>query len=88
MDNNSIEKALENILTHLQNNKVPVWHKTELTIAEANELTGIGEKRLREICVEKPEIAIRVGSGAKRTPKLLIKRRQLEKYLEDITELR
>ena len=58
--------------------KVPIWEKTCLTIPEAVQYFGIGEKKLREI-VDKPNCKFVLWNGNK----CLIKRRLLDLYLEN-----
>lgn len=60
----------------VQELKVPVWRKLTLTIREAAEYSGIGEKRLRELCQSHPSFLITVGT------KTLIKRIPFEQYIE------
>ena len=57
--------------------EVPIWEKTTLTLDEAAAYTGIGIGRLREITdTESNTMVLWVGS------KRLIKRKALEKYVE------
>ena len=57
--------------------KVPIWEKTNLTLEEASAYSGIGVNKLREISNENScPFVLWVGS------KRLIKRRQLERYLD------
>ena len=57
--------------------KVPIWEKTNLTLEEASAYSGIGVNKLREISNENNcQFVLWVGS------KRLIKRRQLDKYLD------
>lgn len=55
---------------------VPLWHKLTLTIREAAAYSGIGEKRLRELCQSHPSFILNVGT------KTLIKRIPFEEYIE------
>jgi len=56
---------------------VPIWEKSNLTLEEAAAYSGIGINKLREITNEKNcNIVLFVGN------KQLIKRRLLDKYLE------
>ena len=56
---------------------VPIWEKSNLTLEEAAAYSGIGINKLREITNEKNcNIVLFVGN------KRLIKRRLLDKYLE------
>lgn len=59
------------------NVKVPIWEKTNLTLEEASAYSGIGVNKLREISNENScPFVLWVGS------KRLIKRRQLDRYLD------
>ena len=60
---------------------VPVWKKYSLSIQEAAEYYGIGEKRLRQIIADHPgaEFIIEIGSHIR------IKRGLFEKYLDEAT---
>lgn len=57
--------------------KVPIWEKTNLTLEEASAYSGIGVNKLREISNDNScPFVLWVGS------KRLIKRRQLDRYLD------
>lgn len=57
--------------------KIPVWEKTNLTLEEASAYSGIGVNKLREISNENScPFVLWVGS------KRLIKRKQLDRYLD------
>ena len=58
--------------------KVPIWEKSCLTISEAAQYFGIGEKKLREM-VKRPDCKFVLWSGTK----CLIKRKVMDKYLEN-----
>lgn len=58
--------------------EVPIWEKTTLTLEEAAAYTGIGICRLREITDNKASPLV-LWVGTKR----LIKRKALEKYIEE-----
>ena len=56
--------------------KIPIWEKTNLTLQEAAEYTGIGVNKLRNISnAENCPFVLWVGS------KRLLKREALDKYL-------
>lgn len=59
---------------------VPVWKKYALTVYEAAEYFGIGEKKLRRIIQDNryAEYLLWIGSRVE------IKRELFEKYLDDI----
>lgn len=57
--------------------EVPIWEKSNLTLEEAAAYSGIGINKLREITnAERCQFVLWVGT------KRLIKRRLLDKYLE------
>ena len=58
---------------------VPLWEKYALTICEASRFFGIGEKKLRDLIKNNPDMGIALWIGSK----CLIKRRAFEKYLDD-----
>lgn len=58
--------------------EVPIWEKSNLTLEEAAAYSGIGINKLREITNdERCRFVLWVGT------KRLIKRKGLDKYLED-----
>lgn len=59
--------------------KIPIWEKSNLTLEEASVYFGIGINKLREISNQKDCVFV-LWVGNKR----LIKRKELEKYLEKI----
>ena len=58
--------------------KVPVWEKYGLTITEASEYFGIGEKKLRQIVQENSHEDFILNNGVK----VIIKRVKFEQYLD------
>lgn len=62
---------------------VPLWHKMTLTIQEASELSGIGEKKIRQMVRENPSADFILMNGTK----YLIKRKQLEALIDTINSL-
>lgn len=58
---------------------VPIWEKITLTLEEASEYSNIGICKLREITDSDPESLV-LWVGKKR----LIKRKALEKYIEQV----
>lgn len=58
--------------------EVPIWHKYSLSIQEAAEYYGIGEKRLRSITYEHrgEDFLIEIGTHVR------IKRRLFEEFLD------
>lgn len=61
--------------------EVPIWEKTNLTIEEAAALFGIGQNKLRELVKEQNTYTLDIGT------KKMIKRKQFEKFLENVTVL-
>ena len=64
-----------------QSNTVPIWKKYSLSIQEAAEYYGIGEKRIRQIASENPNADFVLEVGAH----IRIKRELFEKYLDEST---
>ena len=68
------------------NNKtpsVPIWKKYALTVQEAAEYFGVGEKRIRIITHNNRNANYLLWNGSK----VLIKRVRFEEYLDSITYL-
>lgn len=67
----------------MEKDKVPIWEKYTLTIAEAADYFNIGETKLRRIISEnqKAEYILRNNT------KTLIKRRAFEKMLDTVSAL-
>ena len=57
---------------------VPLWHKYSLSIEEAAEYYGIGEKRLRKLAYENEGESFLLGVGNR----IRFKRRLFEEYLD------
>lgn len=57
---------------------VPVWHKTNLTVEEAEAYSGVGRTKLRQLS-DAEDCPFVLWNGTKR----LIKRKQLDEYLEN-----
>lgn len=58
---------------------VPIWYKTNLTVEEAEAYSGVGKTKLRQIS-NSDDCPFVLWNGTKR----LIKRKQLDKYLENM----
>ena len=56
--------------------KVPIWKKSNLTLQEAAQYSGIGIKKLRQLS-ETEDCPFVLWNGSKR----LIKRQELDKYI-------
>lgn len=57
--------------------KVPIWEKSNLTLEEAAQYSGIGKNKLRELS-DNPDCTFVLWIGNKR----LFKRKKLDEYLE------
>lgn len=64
-------------------NQVPIKDKFCLTIDEASEYFGIGEKKLRKIVSENLESDFVIQNGVK----YLIKRKRFESFLNEISAI-
>lgn len=60
----------------MEENKVPIWEKTTLTVSEAAALTGIGVCKLREMSDDQ-NCNFVLWIGRKR----MLKRKELEEYI-------
>lgn len=54
---------------------IPSWEKICVTVAEACELSGIGENSLRELLKNEDELCLHVGK------KVLVKRKAFEDFI-------
>lgn len=63
----------------MEESKIPIWRKYSLSIQEAAEYYGIGEKRLRSLIAEQedPGFILEVGTHVR------IKRKRFEEYLDE-----
>ena len=57
--------------------EVPIWEKSNLTLEEAAEYSGIGVNKLRKM-TDKEDCSFVLWIGSKR----LIKRRKLDEYID------
>ena len=64
-------------------NSVPLWHKYGLTITEASEYFGIGEKKLRLMVQENSSADFLLNNGVK----VLIKRAKFEQFLDETSSI-
>lgn len=62
-----------------RNIKLPWWQKYTLTIEEASQYFGIGERTLRKFITEHPDAQFVIHNGSK----ILIKRSVFEKYIDE-----
>lgn len=58
---------------------VPLWEKYTLTIAEASQYFGIGEKKLRQMIQENDTADFLLNNGVK----VLIKRVKFEQFIDE-----
>ena len=63
--------------------RVQIKDKFCLTIEEASEYFNIGEKKLRKIVSENLDSGFIIQNGVK----FLVKRKQFEKFLDDLTSI-
>lgn len=61
---------------------IPIWEKKCLTVEEAAAYSGIGERRLKTLLMDK-DCSFRIA----RSDRLLIIREKLEKFIDSSTEL-
>ena len=74
------EKEKEVLVERHKNKNIPIWEKSNLTLTEAAEYFNVGEHKLREITNNhKCNFVLFIGT------KRLIKRREFEKYLEQVS---
>ena len=66
-----------------KNRKIPIWQKYTMTIKEASDYFGIGEKKLRRLIDDHPDQAFSVTNGVK----VLIKRRAFETFLDSVSAI-
>lgn len=60
-------------------NIIPVWEKYNLTIEEASDYSGIGETKIRQMLKERGcSFLLKIGN------KNMVKRKEFEKYLDDV----
>ena len=76
MENEEV-KAMNEITEIMNPKRVPLWHKTLLTVEEAAKYTGVGIQKLREISAG-DDCRFVVWNGNRR----LFKRRLLDEFLE------
>ena len=64
----------------MEQQKVPLWKKYTLTIAEASEYFNIGDKKLRQLIQENSTADFILNNGKKQ----LIKRLKFEAYIDEV----
>ena len=74
---------MDKVETGIKGNTVPIWEKYMLTVDEAAQYFGIGEKKIRMLISENAEsdycFTVQVGN------KSLINRQKFEKFLNQTT---
>lgn len=79
MSRAELEEISEGLITAYD---VPIWHKSNLTIDEAVEYSGIGRERLRKLTSqEECPFVLHIGN------RRMIKRRIFDEYIEKLTFL-
>ena len=69
----------EEIKTNAPKHIVPIWHKSNLSIDEAVEYSGIGREKLRKITSQSDcPFVLHIGN------RRLIKRRLFDEYIEKL----
>lgn len=69
---------MEKKVVHINKEKVPIYHKQNLTLEEASEYSNIGINRL-SMLIKKPNCNFVLHVGNKR----LIKRRLFDEFIEN-----
>ena len=64
----------------MEQQKVPLWKKYTLTIAEASEYFNIGDTKLRQLIQENSTADFILNNGKKQ----LIKRLKFEAYIDEV----
>lgn len=67
---------MEEVFKETTTSEVPIWKKSNLTVNEAAEYSGVGRTKLRELS-DKEDCPFVLWVGSKR----LIKRRRLDEFL-------
>ena len=62
---------------------IPVWERYALTITEASEYFGIGEKKMRSIVHENMDGDFIFTNGVK----VMVKRKQFEKFMDKVSSI-
>ncbi len=64
-------------------NEVPLWKKYALTLSEAVQYFGIGERKLQQIADENRDTGIVIYNGVK----LLFKREKFTEWLNEVNSI-
>ena len=64
----------------MNTNDIPIWQKYTLSIEEASRYFRIGEKKLRRLAKENPDVNWLIMNGNR----LQIKRKQFEKVIDEL----
>ena len=68
-------------VTNLRSSAIPIYRKYGLTVSEAADFFGIGEKTIRRIIADHPEADIAIYVGVK----LIVKRKKFKKFLNSLS---
>lgn len=68
---------------NVKTNEVPLWKKYALTLSEAAQYFGIGERKLQQIADDNRDTGIVIYNGAK----LLFKRERFSEWLNEVNSI-
>lgn len=68
---------------NVKTNEVPLWKKYALTLSEAAQYFGIGERKLRQIADDNRDTGIVIYNGVK----LLFKRERFSEWLNEVNSI-
>ena len=68
---------------NVKTNEVPLWKKYALTLSEAAQYFGIGERKLQQIADENRDTCIVIYNGVK----LLFKREKFTEWLNEVNSI-
>ena len=68
---------------NVKTNEVPLWKKYALTLSEAAQYFGIGERKLQQIADENRDTVIVIYNGVK----LLFKREKFTEWLNEVNSI-
>ena len=68
---------------NVKTNEVPLWKKYALTLSEAAQYFGIGERKLQQIADENRDTGIVIYNGVK----LLFKREKFTEWLNEVNSI-
>ena len=68
---------------NVKTNEVPLWKKYALTLSEAAQYFGIGERKLQQIADENRDTGIVIYNGVK----LLLKKKKFTEWLNEVNSI-